>query len=203
MEETAPTMKQDILLEPTETPSADPSLLPSYSLANRAARQLWGIVYVLFYRSSPRPMHAWRQFLLQLFGAKMGPKCHFYPKGKVWAPWNLICEDRVSLGDDAELYNPSPMYFGSHAIVSQGAYVCGATHDYNDPKFPLISYEMRFGAYSWICARAIVAPGVNAGEGAILGLGAIATKDMEPYGIYAGTPARKLKERLRSSVPLV
>jgi putative colanic acid biosynthesis acetyltransferase WcaF len=181
----------------------DPSLLPSYSLQNRTARLLWGVVYVVLYRTSLRPMHGWRASLLRLFGAKMGKKCHFYPKGKIWAPWNLICEDRVTLADDAELYNPSPMYFGSHAIVSQGAYVCGATHDYNDPRFRLVSYEMRFGAYAWICARAIVGPGVSAGEGAILGLGSIATKNMEPYGIYAGAPARKVKERERSSVPWV
>ncbi|HEY0785771.1 MAG TPA: putative colanic acid biosynthesis acetyltransferase [Acidobacteriaceae bacterium] len=195
-------MKQEDASAPAGEPGLiDPSLLPSYSLRNRAARQLWGLVYVLLYRPSLRPMHAWRQFLLTLFGAKMGAKCHFYAKGKVWAPWNLICEDRVSLGDDAEIYNPSPMYFGSHAIVSQGAYLCGATHRYNDPAFQLVSYEMRFGAYSWICARAIVAPGVHVGEGAILGLGSIATRHLEPYGIYAGSPARKVKERLRSSVP--
>jgi hypothetical protein len=52
----------------------DPSLAAVYPLRNRIARQLWAIVYVLFYRPSPRPMHAWRQFLLELFGAKMGPK---------------------------------------------------------------------------------------------------------------------------------
>ena len=178
----------------------DPSLLPSFSVKNRVARQLWGIVYVLFYRTSLRPMHAWRAWLLRLFGAKLGDKCHFYAKGKVWAPWNLICEDRVSVADDAEIYNPSPMYFGSHAIVSQGAYLCGATHTYNDPAFPLVSYEMRFGAYSWVCARAIVAPGVNMGEGAILALGSVGTRDMEPYGIYAGAPAKKIKERDRGAV---
>ena len=183
--------------------AVDPSLLPSFSMKNRVARQLWGIVYLLFYRPSPRPMHAWRAFLLRLFGAKLGDKCHFYAKGKVWAPWNLVCADRVSLADDAEIYNPSLMYFDSHAIVSQGAYLCGASHTYNDPSFPLVSYTMRFGAYSWICARAIVAPGVNVGEGAILALGSIATRHLEPYGIYAGSPARKIKERLRSSVPFI
>ncbi len=183
--------------------SEDPSLKAAFPLRNRIARQLWAIVYVLLYRPSPRPMHAWRAMLLRLFGATLGAQCHFYAKGKVWAPWNLICEDRVSLADDAEIYNPSPIFFGSHAIVSQGAYICGASHTYNDPKFPLVSYPMRFEAYSWICARAIVAPGINAGEGAILGLGSIATRHMEPYGIYAGSPARKVKERLRSSVPWV
>lgn len=192
-------MSEEAGLTPDLT--TDPTLRPGYSVGNRLARLLWGVVYVLLYKYSPRPMHAWRALLLRLFGAKLGSKCHFYAKGRIWAPWNLVCEDRVSLADDAELYNPSPMYFGSHAIVSQGAYVCGATHLYNEPEFTLVSAPMRFGAYSWVCARAIVSPGVNLGNGAILGLGAIATKDLEAFGIYAGAPARKVKERERAALP--
>ncbi len=179
----------------------DPTLRPAFSLGNRIRRAVWGVCYVLFYRLSWRPLHGWRSMLLRLFGAKLGTACHFYPKSKIWAPWNLVCEDRVSVADDAEIYNPSPMHFGSHAIVSQGAYICGATHLYNEPEFRLVSFPMRFGAYSWICARAAVNPGVNVGEGAILALGSVATKDLEPFGIYAGVPARKVKERLRSAVP--
>lgn len=180
---------------------ADPTLRPMSSLGSRAGRLLWGVCRVLLYRTSPRPFHAWRAMLLRLFGAKVGPKCHFYPASKVWAPWNLRCEDRVTLADGAEIYNPSPVHFGSHAIVSQGAYVCGATHLYNEPEFRLVSFPMRIGPYAWICARAMVSPGVNVGEGAILGLGSVATKDLEPFGIYAGAPARKVKERERTAVP--
>jgi len=179
----------------------DPTLILQFSVRNRLARVLWSICYVLFYRTSPRPFHAWRSLLLRAFGAKLGQACHFYPKGKIWSPWNLICEDRVTLADDAELYNPASLYMGSHAIVSQGAYICGATHLYNEAPFRLVSFPMRLGAYSWICARAAVNPGVNVGEGAILALGAVATKDLEPFGIYAGVPARKVKERSRAAVP--
>jgi len=138
--------------------------------------------------------------LLRAFGAHVGTRCHFYPGAKVWAPWNLRCEDRVTFADGAEIYNPSPIFFGSHAIVSQGAYVCGATHLYNEPEFRMVTLPMNIGRYAWICARAIVAPGVNVGEGAILGIGSVATKDLEPFGIYAGHPARKVKERDRTAV---
>jgi putative colanic acid biosynthesis acetyltransferase WcaF len=182
-------------------PQQDPTLLSAFSLRIRFVRALWNICYVVLYRFSPRPFHGWRAFLLRAFGAKLGRTCHFYPKGKIWAPWNLTCEDRVTLGDDAELYNPSPMYLGSHAIVSQEAYICGATHLYNEPSFRLVSFPMRLGAYSWICARAAVNPGVNVGDGAILGLGSVATKDLDPFGIYAGIPAHKVKERSRAAVP--
>ena len=179
----------------------DPTLKPMSSLGSRMGRLMWGSVWVLLFRPSPRPCHAWRSMLLRIFGATLGPKCHIYPGARVWAPWNLRCEDRVTLADGAEIYNPSPMHFGSHAVVSQGAYVCGATHIYNEPEFRLVSYEMRIGAYAWICARAMVSPRVNVGEGAVLGLGSVATKNLEPFGVYAGNPARLVKMRERSAVP--
>ena len=125
----------------------------------------------------------------------MGPSCHFYPASKVWAPWNLICDDQVTAADYAEIYNPAPVAFGSHSILSQAAYICGATHDYDDPAFPLIAFNMNIGAYAWICARASVAPGVNVGDGAVLGLGSVATRDLEHWTVYAGVPAIAVKPR--------
>lgn len=179
----------------------DPYLDAPHSWRNRLKRGIWSLSWLLLYRPSPRPFHAWRSFLLRLFNAKLGPNCHFYPRSRVWAPWNLECEDCVGIGDDAEIYNPSPVYLGSHCIVSQGAYICGATHLYNERSFKLVSFPTKIGAYAWICARACVQPGVNVGNGAILGLGSVATKDLLPFGIYAGVPARKVKERLRSAAP--
>ncbi|GAC1355468.1 MAG: acetyltransferase [Acidobacteriaceae bacterium] len=177
--------------------AADPYLRPAFSRKDRVRRLVWNLCHALLYRTSPRPLHAWRAFLLRSFGARMGPDCHFYPRSKVWAPWNLICADQVTAGDGAEIYNPSPTRIGSHAILSQDAYVCGATHDYDDPAFPLIAFAMEVGAYAWVCARASVAPGVNVGEGAVLGLGSVATRSLEPWGVYAGVPAVKVKDRRR------
>jgi putative colanic acid biosynthesis acetyltransferase WcaF len=54
---------------------------------------------------------------------------------------------------------------------------------------------MSLGAYSWVCARASVCPGVNLGEGAVLGLGSVATRDLEPWMVYAGVPAQPVKQR--------
>jgi putative colanic acid biosynthesis acetyltransferase WcaF len=178
-------------------PDKDAFSRPNFSFGNRALRLVWNICWLLLYRPSPRSFHAWRSLLLKLFGAKLGPKCHFYPASKVWAPWNLICADHVTAGDGAEIYNPSPIICASHVIFSQQSYICGATHDYNDPAFPLLAYSMSFGAYAWICARASVAPGVNVGEGAVLGLGSVATRDLNPWTVYAGVPAVAIKERKR------
>ena len=183
----------------TADAAEDPYLRPAFSNRDKLGRLAWSICWLLLYRISPRPFHSWRVLLLRAFGAKMGPDCHFYPASKVWAPWNLVCADQVTAGDGAEIYCPAPIRFGSHSIVSQGAYICGATHDFEDPAFPLLAFSMDIGAYSWICARASVAPGVKVGEGAVLGLGSVATRDLEPWGVYAGVPAVKVKERKRNS----
>ena len=186
--------KQDL------TAMRDPYTRPMTARSDRIRRGIWNLCYSLLFRFSPRPMFGWRTLLLRLFGARLGPGCKIYSKARIWAPWNLSCEDTVAFADGAEIYNPAPIFFGSHATVSQGAYVCGATHLYNQPEFPMVSSTMTIGRYAWICARAIVSPGVNVGEGAILGLGSVATKDLEPFGIYAGHPARKVKERERASI---
>ena len=116
---------------------ADPYLRPAFPRRDRWKRAAWNACRLLLYRISPRPMHAWRSMLLRAFGAKMGPNCHFYPGSRVWAPWNLICADQVTAADGVEIYNPAPVNLGSHVVLSQGAYLCAATHDYNEPSFPL------------------------------------------------------------------
>jgi putative colanic acid biosynthesis acetyltransferase WcaF len=168
---------------------------PAFSFRNRAMRSFWSLCWLFFYRPSPRPFHAWRSTLLRLFGAKLGKHCHFYPASRVWAPWNLHCADHVAAANGVEIYNPSLIELGSHVILSQDSYLCGATHDYNDPNFPLIAYRMQIEPYAWICARAVVAPGVRIGEGAVLGLGSVATRDLDPWTVYSGHPAQPIRKR--------
>ncbi len=177
--------------------SSDPYLRPAFSFRNRLLRFVWNLVYVFLFRPSPRPLHGWRRFLLRAFGAKLADHTHIYPTARVWAPWNLICDQNATIAEDAIVYNPKPIHMGSHAIVSQQAYLCGASHDYEDPNFPLVANSIQLGPYSWVCARATVQPGLTLGEGAILALGSVATHDLEPWTVYGGVPARKIKQRVR------
>jgi putative colanic acid biosynthesis acetyltransferase WcaF len=177
--------------------TADPFLLPAFSLQSRIGRSLWGIVAGTVFRWSPRPFHGFRAFLLRLFGATIARDCHIYPSAMIWAPWNLVCEDAVAIADGAVIYNAALVILRSHAIVSQSAYLCGATHDYDSPSFPLIAKSIDVGPYAWVCARAVVQAGVTVGEGSVLGLGGVATKDLEPWFVYGGIPARKIKPRRR------
>ena len=176
--------------------AVDPYLVASLPVSNRAARAIWAVAYWLLVRWSPRPFHAWRAMVLRAFGARIGPRCHIYPAARIWAPWNLICEDAVGIADGAVVYNPALVTLASHVVVSQEAYLCGATHDLDDPAFPMVSSPIAIGRYAWICARAVVCPGVIVGDGAVLGLASVATSSLAPWTVYAGTPARALRKRV-------
>nr|WP_236840907.1 hypothetical protein [Bradyrhizobium sp. CCGE-LA001] len=81
------------------------------------------------------------------------------------------------------------------ALVSQGAHLCGGTHDVNDSEFKLITRPISIGSNAWIAAEAFVGPGVTVGVGAILGARAVAMRDLNPWGIYVGNPARFVRYR--------
>ena len=189
----------DASTSPPLDPHLDPHLRPNTSVSNRLGRALWAVVCWLLFRPSPRPAHAWRAMLLRAFGARLGPQCHIYAGARIWAPWNLVCEDAVCIADEAIVYNPAVITLQSHCVISQQAYLCGAGHDVDDPAFPMISRPIQIGRYAWIAARATVCPGVQVGAGAVLGLGSVATRDLAAWGIYAGVPARKVRERRRPS----
>jgi putative colanic acid biosynthesis acetyltransferase WcaF len=103
----------------------------------------------------------------------------------------------VTIGRGAEIYNPGGVRLAHHTIISQDAYLCGATHDYNSRDFTYVKRLIESEPYAWVCARAIVLPGVRLGEGAVLGAGSVATRSLEAWTVYAGNPARAVRPRER------
>jgi putative colanic acid biosynthesis acetyltransferase WcaF len=165
---------------------------PSFSLGNRLARQLWTIVWAVCFRPTPRPCHAWRRLLLRCFGAEIGPRVQIYPSARVWAPWNLVARRGATVANGAEVYNPARIELGEFSTVSQGAYLCGATHDHTTWEFPLVSAPIVVGAHAWVAARAIVQSGVTLGEGCVIGAASVVTRDMPAWTVCAGAPCRPL-----------
>lgn len=162
---------------------------------NKMLRTLWSIVWILFYRPSPRPLHGWRRFLLRCFGAKIGRLAHPYPSAWVWAPWNLEMGDHSCLADGVDCYSVAPIRLGAGALVSQRAFLCAATHDYEASAFPLVPKPIVVGAGAWVAAEAFIGPGVTVGSGAVVGARACVTRDVEPETVVVGNPARMVKRR--------
>jgi putative colanic acid biosynthesis acetyltransferase WcaF len=136
----------------------------------------------------------WRRFLLRCFGAHVGRGSRIYSHARIWAPWNLRLGEVVAIADGAEVYNPSPIDIGDCAIISQGAYLCGASHDYRLWRFPLISKPIVIERHAWVAARAIVQMGVRVGEGCVIGAGSVVTRDLPPWTVCVGNPCRVIKE---------
>jgi len=168
--------------------------LASYTLSNKLVRVLWLVAYVVLFRFSPRPWHWWRSFLLRCFGARIDAECHIYGAARIWAPWNLICHSAACVADTAEIYNPVNVTLGEGAVISQGAFLCAASHDYADPAFPIVKAPITVGKRAWVAARAIVLMGVNVGEGSVIGAGSVVTRDVPPRTVCAGNPARVVKK---------
>src|SRR5690606_17880156 len=137
----------------------DTSSGPSFSLKNRLGRWFWGIVYLIFFRFSPKPLHGWRSMILRLFGAKVGVGTHVYPAVKVWAPWNLKLGNHCGIANDVVLYSQGKITIGDNAVISQGTHLCAGTHDYTKTGFPLITKPFYIGKQVWIAAEAFVHPG--------------------------------------------
>lgn len=131
--------------------------------------------------------------LLRAFGARLGVRPHIYAKAVIWAPWKLECGDDVCIADGAEVYNPATITIGSRAVISQGAYLCAASHDYTSDEFPLISKSIVIGEGAWVAARAIVLMGITIGARSVIGAGSVVTKDVPPGVVCAGNPCRVLK----------
>lgn len=180
--------------------SADPLQRPSFSLKDKLARLVWNVVQATLFRLSPTPLHGWRSALLRLFGAKIGASNFIYPTAKIWSPKLLETGDVVTLGPGVEVYNPGGISLGHHTIISQNAFLCGATHDFNSFDFDYIKKPIRTGPYAWVCARAIVLPGVEMKEGSVLGAGAVTSRSLDAWTVYAGNPAKAVRPRKRFAV---
>lgn len=168
-----------------------------HSYRNRAGRVLWTMVWYAFFRPSPRPLHAWRCWLLRLFGATIERGAHPYPSARVWAPWNLTMKEGSCLGDHVDCYSVDQVTIEPYATVSQYSFLCTAGHDYTIQTMPVITAPIRIGRRAWVAADAFVGPGVTIGEGAIVGARASVFRSVDPWTVVGGTPARILKKYSR------
>lgn len=167
-----------------------------YSVSNKIMRLLWTICWTLLARPFPRgTFMPWKRTLLRLFGAKIADTAGVYPTASIFMPWNLEMKEYSLIGPGVDCYNAAPIVIGNNAVVSQRTYLCTASHDISLASQPQTEKPIIIGDRAWVAAEAFIGPGVTVGEGAVVGARAAVFKDVEPWTVVGGNPARVIKTR--------
>jgi putative colanic acid biosynthesis acetyltransferase WcaF len=166
-----------------------------WSTREKIARALWMIARGTLFRWSWHNWYGWRRLVLRTFGARIGTQVVIRPTARIEIPWLLSIGDYSSIGDFAIVYNLGPVTIGRRVSISQWAHLCAGTHDYTKWNMPLLRPPITIGDDAWLAAETFIGPGVNVGNGAIVGARAAAFRDLKPWTIYAGSPARPLRAR--------
>ena len=169
-----------------------------YAKKDILRRIFWGITSILF-RYSLRNMFGWRNWLLRLYGARIGRNVHIYRTATIYFPWNLKVGDYAAIGENVLIYNLGQIEIGDKSTISHQAHLCAGTHDYQKSSLPLIKSQIIIKDQTWICADAFVSPGITINTGAIVGARAVVTKNVEAWHIVAGNPAKKIGTRTLKS----
>jgi len=164
-------------------------------------RVLWAVAWRTIFRTCPRPIHFWRNWVLRAFGAKLHPTARVCPTARIWAPWNLVMHEHAAIGEHTDIYSVDTITLGACSTVSQYSYLCTASHDFEDPDHPLITAPITIGAKAWVAADVYVGPGVTIGQGTVVGARSSVYKDLPPWVLAVGNPARPVRPRVFKRPP--
>lgn len=145
--------------------------------------------------NSAIPGSKWRVLLLRVFGAKIGKGVVMKPYIKIKYPWKLEIGHHTWIGEYVWIDNLAKVKIGSNVCISQGAMLLCGNHNYKKTTFDLIVRSIIVEDGVWIGAKSVVCPGVVLKSHSLITVGSIITQNTEPYSIYQGNPAVKIRDR--------
>ncbi len=155
----------------------------------------WYICNILFFKNPFFPFSGIKIWILRLYGAKMGKGVVIKPVVNIKYPWKLSVGDFTWIGEKVWIDNLDEVTVGKHCCISQGALLLCGNHNYKKSSFDLIIKPINIEDGAWIGAQSTVCQGVTVGNHAVLSVGSVISKNMDPYSIYTGVPAQKVRER--------
>lgn len=145
------------------------------------------------------PSHGIRKFIYRIiFGVKIGKSAVIYYGTEIRAHVKLIIGEGSIIGDRAILDARNGIFIGNNVNLSSDVHIWTEQHDHRDPYFACNSspgFRVVIGNRAWIGPSVTILHSVTIGEGAVVAAGAVVTKDVEPFSIVAGIPAKKIGVR--------
>jgi acetyltransferase-like isoleucine patch superfamily enzyme len=108
---------------------------------------------------------------------------------------NIVIGKNSVINHSCSIDGRHDVTIGNNVSISPHVHIITGTHDADSPSFAYISKPVTIKDYSWVGSRATILPGVTIGEGGVVAAGSVVTKDVAPYTIAAGVPAKKIKDR--------
>ncbi|HLL60980.1 MAG TPA: acyltransferase [Candidatus Nitrosocosmicus sp.] len=141
------------------------------------------------------PSHLLRKFCYRLAGMKIGNGTTIHMGARFYNPANLFIGNDTIIGEFSVLDGREILKIGDHVDIASEVMIYNSEHDINDGDFKPIEGPVNIEDYVFIGPRAIILPGVTIGKGAVVAAGAVVTKNVPPFSIVGGIPAKEIGER--------
>lgn len=143
------------------------------------------------------PSRHLRKWFDKLMGARIGKGSFLFRRTEVLFPKGLLIGKNSTVGWFALIDARGGICIGDNVTLASYVKLVTGTHDTKSAKFEASFLPIRIDNYAWICTGATICSNVHIGEGAVVAAGAVVTKDVPPYTIVGGVPARKIGDRCR------
>ncbi len=141
------------------------------------------------------PSHHIRRFFYRLAGIKIGYGSAIHMGARFYDPRNISIGEDSIIGEFSMLDGRGKLTIGSHVDIASEVMIYNCEHDIHSTDFSPVCEPVVIEDYVFIGPRAIILPGVHIGKGAVVGAGAVVTKDIDPFAIVGGVPAREIGVR--------
>jgi acetyltransferase-like isoleucine patch superfamily enzyme len=166
------------------------------SMSDFFARYRGGLAFTLLLWTGLIPSHHLRKLTYsRLFGMQLDPTATIYGGTEVRSPRNVRIGKHSSIGHHAILDGRMGLTIGENVNLGTGVWIWTLEHDPQSPDFATVGGPVTIEDYAWVSCRVVILPGVRIGRGAVVAAGAVVTKDVPPYAIVGGVPARVIGER--------
>lgn len=146
------------------------------------------------------PLHYVRRFFYRLYGVKIGKGSTIHMGAVFYNPRNIVIGDGSIIGEGAVLDGRDKLIIGNHVDIASEVMIYNGEHDINDENFKPVFGAVTINDYVFIGPRAIILPNVKIGIGAVIGAGAVVTKNVENMSIVGGVPAKEIGKRKVSNL---